>query len=250
MPRKKRKSSNKNGANGSRLPNGSLRTRPVSRESGFQKLRAMKCFPEVHERICDGWPISEVATFVQEKRGEYTDAKHITLMTQLQRYRDSLPKSDLVKKLIPKYFVNAMHEVEEEVDELIEFTRLYRIQMERIGIDLQTERNINKLFPTMTQEMRVAREILAEIAELKMDLGVNQRHLGTVDVEAQILGAVAARYEGTEIGKVLENPKSRGRLRTIAEHALSLSKRGIEIDTGELVSGEASSDEEPKEEAC
>lgn len=244
MPRKKRISP-KNGANGSRRPNGTPRTHPVSRETGFQKLRAMKCFPEVHERICDGWPISEVATFVQEKRGEYTDAKHITLMTVLQRYRDSLPKSELVKKRIPKYFVEAMHDVEAEIDELIEFTRLYRLQMERIGIDHQTERNIRKLFPTMTQEIRVAGEILNRIAQLKMDLGMNERHLGKVDVETQILGEVAARYEGTEIGKILEDPKSRGRLRTIAEHALSLSKRGIEIDAGALVS-----EDDSKEEAC
>jgi hypothetical protein len=205
----------------------------------------MKCFSEVHERICDGWPLSEVATFIQEKRGEYTDAQHVTLMTQLQRYRDSLPKSTLVKKRIPKYFVAAMHEVETEFDELSALIRLYHRQEGRLDIDGETEKRINKLFPTMTQEIRVAVEIIHRIAQLKMDLGLNERHLGKVDIEAQILGEVSSRYEGTEIGKVLENPKSRGRLRTIAEHALSLSKRGIEVDTGALVS-----EEEPEEEAC
>ena len=249
MPRKSKK---KKPLNGTRLPNGSPRTRPVSREPGSQKLRALQCFPEVHGKICDGWPISAVAKFIQEERQEYTDAKLCTLEGVLQKYRDALPKSDLVKGRLPKYFQDAIAEVEGEIDELLEFTKLYRLQMERIGIDLQTEKSIKKLFPTMTQEMRVAGEILNRVAQLKMDLGLNERHLGRVDIEAQILGEVSAKYDGTDIGKVLENPKSRGRLRSIAEHALSLAKRGIDLDTGALVSGNTDDEALPEaeEEAC
>jgi len=244
MPRKKKKPIN--GA--VRNPTGGPRMRPTSRRPGFQRLRALKCFSEVHDRICDGWPLSEVARFIQEKRQEYDDVQHTTLMSLLQRYRATLPKSDIVREKMPQFHAEAMVAVEEDIDELAEFIKLFRMQESRLNIDHQTEKNINKLFGSMTQEMRVAGEILHRIAQLKMDLGMNERHLGKVDVETEVLGEVAARYEGTEIGKVLANPKSRRRLATVAEHALSLAKRGIALDAGALVSG--GDPDDGSEEAC
>jgi hypothetical protein len=129
---------------------------------------------------------------------------------------------------------------------------MYRMQEKRIKIDFGTEEAIGKLMPTMTQEMRVAAEFLKGIAQLQMDLGIHERHLGTVDVEARLLGEVDERYEGTEVGKVFADPKKRRRLMNIAEHALSLAERGVEIKRDEeggieLVAGEGCTVDNPED---
>lgn len=239
----RRKKDRKNEGQPPRNPNGTAKSQdgkvaPISRETGFQKLRTLKCFPEVHERICLGWPMSELAQWIQEQKAEYTDVQRVSLMTILQRYRESLPPGVLAQHKLPKAHREAIEEIERDIDEVKELTKLYRRQVERLDVDGNTEKKIGKLFQTMTQEIRVTADILKMIATLKMDLGLKERHLGTVDAEVHVLSAIDEKYEGTEIGKLLQNPKTRRRLQGIAEHALSLASRGITIQQdgeGEIV---------------
>ena len=222
-----------------RNPNGTSRVQPVSRHTGFAKLRALQCFPEVHDRLCKGWPLSDVAEFIQEENKEYTDAAPATVIKVLQNYRDSLPSGERAKYVLPKSHREAIEKVEEDIDEIRELVKLYRRQEKRLDIDGKVEENIGKLLPTMTQEIRVTKEVLTSIADLKMDLGLNERHLGTVDIEASLMADVDEKYAGTDVGSVLKDPKKRRRLLNIAEHALSLSKRGVSLEEepeGELVS--------------
>jgi hypothetical protein len=75
----------------------------------------------------------------------------------------------------------------------------------------------------MTQEVRAARDILAEISKIKMDLGLKDRHLGTLDIDAQVTADVTARYPPA-ITKIVENPESRRKLLGIAERFVSLTE--------------------------
>jgi len=229
-----------------RKPNGKAlvpQMRPVSRKTSFAKLRSCKCFPEVHERVVQGYSPAEIARWVQDEKGEYTDAAHASLKIIIDRYRKSLPPGELAKHRLSSDHKAALEEIEENIDTIREFIKLYRKQMARIDVDMKTEEKIGKLFPTMTQEMRVAGEFLRGIAQMQMDLGIKDRHLGTVDVEARMLDEIDERYEGTAVGKVFADPKKRRKLLNIAEHALSLADRGIGMRRGEdgsfeLVSGD------------
>ena len=197
------------------------RIRPVSRETRFIRLRGLKCFETVHQRLLDGWAVSQVADYIQKDCGEYKDIGRASLETILSDYRASLPAAEVVKKL-PHYFAKTVQKVEESLDELAEMEALYRKQLERIDIDLKTEKTIGKLLPSMTQEMRAAREILSDIAQLKMDLGLNQRNLGKVEVEATVVADVAQRYD-VKVVKAMESPDSRRKLLGIAERFLALA---------------------------
>ena len=217
-----------------RNPNGtSAAVRPVSRNTGFNKLRAISCFPEVHDRICKGWPLSDTAKYIQEECGEYTDAVHATLVKVLQNYRDSIPPGERAKYALPKAHRDAIAEVEEDIDEVKELIKLYRRQEQRMDIDGKVEKSIGKLLPTMTQEVRATAEILNRIAQIKMDLGVNERHLGTVDVEANLIAGVDQKYAGTDVSTVLSDPKKRRRLLSIAEHAMAISKKNVYVEAEE-----------------
>lgn len=213
------------------------RIRPVSRETRFLRLRGLKCFKDVHQRIHDGWGTTRLAQYIQKECGEYTDITQDSLEHQLTEYRDALPKGEVVRSVMPEFYANASKKVEEGFDSLAEMKSLYKIQMERIQIDLVHERNMKKLMPqTMTQEMRAAREILHDIADLEMDLGLNKRHLGQIDVQAQVISDVTSRYDSS-VSKAMEQPASRRKLLGIADRFLSLA------------SGEANIEEEAQVEA-
>lgn len=200
--------------------------KPVSRPNDFKPLRSLKCFKELHERlVVKGMPLKTTARWVQEERNELTSLTFDAVVKMLHEYRHSIPPAQRAKPL-NIVFERAADEVLEGLDELKEMDRLYKIQMQRIEIDFQTEKNIKKLLPTMSQEIRTAREILASSAQLKMDLGINDRHLGKVDVETTLLADVAEKYaDSPAVGKVLEDGDSRRKVLGLAERLLAIADR-------------------------
>lgn len=215
----------------------SKRIRPVSRETRFLRLRALKCFKEVHQRLLEGWSPGKLAAFIQDDQKEYTDVGRASLEAQLGEYRASLPPGELVKERLPRFHAEQAQKVQEGFDELAEMESLYKMQLERISIDLKTEKTIGKLMPSMTQEMRAAREILSDIAQLKMDLGVNERHLGKMEVETQVIADVTQRYD-SNVGAVMAQPESRRKLLGIAERFMSLASGRANVE-GDLEHDEA-----------
>jgi len=222
--------------------------KPSDREHRFVKLRSLKCFDEVHQHILEGWPVSKVAEWVQEERKEYTEASREGLTSMLRKYRDSIPPAQLIRDQIPRKFIHAAEQVDESLDELSELERLYMLQMDRIGLEMKTERAIGKLFPSMTQEIRTAREILSTIAELKMDLGVNSRKIGRLDVNAELVAKVESQGAAPQVAVVLANPESRQRLLSAANKLLKQGAKELPIDTeGVEVKPDSEAEEPPLE---
>jgi len=211
------------------------RIKPVSRETRFVRLRSLNCFAAFHQKVLDGFQPIDIAQYVQKEAGEYADVTEASLAAIIALYRESLPPILLSAK-VPRVNAAAAERVREGLDELAEMEKLYTMQLERIQIDFTTEKNINKLMPSMTQEMRAGREILADIAKLKMDLGLNERHLGKMEVDAQIMTDVSKRYDES-VGKTLTSPESRRKLLGIAERFLSIAagKAGVDITVSERV---------------
>lgn len=204
--------------------------KPVSRDNRFKKLKSLKCFNEVYQRICAGWGMSEVARFIQDERNEYTDVSRQGLVQQLCEYRKTIPAGDLVKKRFPEVYDQAKEEVEKGIDEIKELEELYRIQMHRIGTDFATEKKIGKLMPSMTSEMREARQTLESLANLKMELGLTNRASKKVNVEVgvEVEGedagerALAEQFTSPAVREVLTNPEQRRRVMGTVERFLKL----------------------------
>jgi hypothetical protein len=183
----------------------------------------------VHDRVLAGWPVSAVASFIQKDRREYLDVSIEYLKDIVHSYRDSLPPGEVVSRRIPQFFMKAMDKVEEGLDELKELENLYRLQLGRIEIDLAIEKKIRKLVPTMTQEIREARNILESIAQLKMDLGLKDRHLGSVDVDAALVTDLKGKYGSESVSRVLGNPESVRKVLGLAEQFMRRSDEGYEL---------------------
>lgn len=203
---------------------------PKSRQKRFQKLRALRCYEEMYERMCSGWSIAELARFVQDEREEYKEISRGGLIEQLKAFRKTVPAGHLVQKRFPEVFDEAKEKVEQSINELQELEELYRIQMHRIGTDFAIEKNLKKLMPSMTSEIREARQLLETIANLKMEMGVTARatlkhaHQVNVDgtIEAHIPEGLAADYGNPAVKAVLDDPESRRKVMGVVERFLKL----------------------------
>lgn len=211
-------------------PKRATRVRPISRDPGKGRIRNLKCYPEVYERILDGWPLSEIARFIQELKKESEDITRASLIATLQDFRATIPPAELTKRRITPVYQKAAEQVEEGIDELRELEKLYRLQMTRIDIDFTTEKSIRKLMPSTGQEVRIAKEILIAYADKKMDLGLSKRHLGQVEVDARLMHDVAVRYNKPEVQQVMSDAQSRKKVLNLVERLLSKSSASLEPD--------------------
>lgn len=188
--------------------------RPIHRETRHVFLRGLSCFKELHAKLLEGWTAQELARLIQE-RGEGEDLSEQALQFRVREYRDDLPPGVLATKRASHAIGNAHQKLREGLDELHEMEELYRLQMERLNIDFTHEKNMKKLLPTVTQEIRTAREILSNIADLKMDLGMTDRHLGTLGVNASLADQLAG-FDNPKIAAVFASAERRQRLLTVA----------------------------------
>ena len=212
------------------------RIEPLSRpKDGLSAIRECKCFQEVDRRLRLGWSPSDVARMIQDEYGECEDLGFKYLKGLVEKYRDTIPPAELAgvpyNPLVAK---KASIALATGVDELEELNKLYRMQMERIEIDFQNEKRINKLFSTTGREVFVAMKILSQAAELKMDLGLTKRHMGTMEVTGQMAAEVSDRYGKDSIGKVIADPDSRRKVLGIAERLLALGAKAS-IDAVEII---------------
>jgi hypothetical protein len=214
----------------------SLVVKPTSRKRNFKKLKALKCFDLVLARIRDGWVLTQLARYIQDERNEYTEISHEGLTALLGEFRKSLPPGELIKDRMPGVFLAAKEHVEEGIDELEKMQELYYIQMQRIGIDFETERNINKLLPSMTSEIREARNILEAIGKMKTELGVHPRlpqehNINvTAEVDGQLVEDLGLKFSSEAVRDVVKNPESRRRVLNTVERFLK-SKNPTDSDT-------------------
>jgi hypothetical protein len=192
----------------------------VKRGTGkFVRLRSLKCYPEILTRVREGVPLAEVVRFIQQDRQEYTDVTPGSLTTLLTDFRNSLPLAQRAEGHLPEAVSRAMRKVEAGLDEMAELEKLYKMQMDRINIDLASEKKIGKLFATTVKEIQTAAELLVKHAGLKMDLGLTERHIGTLDLDTTVQD-VSQKY-GPAVAKVLADPEARKRVTTLAMKLLA-----------------------------
>lgn len=167
-----------------------------------------------------GWPLPEVAKVIQQVKHELLDMQELSVVYALQEYRKALPATALVAHTMPPTIAKAAQQVREGLNVLDELTGLYDIQMARIRIDHEHEKKHNKLMASMTKEIGEARDILESIQKVKMDLGLDERHLGTLSIEAN--GVIEGRYGKDSVRRVLESPASRQKLLGLMERYTSI----------------------------
>jgi len=180
--------------------------------------------------VISGWTLGEIAKHIQHIKGESTDITEDALLWALGDYRKELPPGILVQKSLPAVFTAAAKKVAEGLDVLAEMEALFQIQMKRVNIDLAMETTMNKLLPTMTGEIRMAKDILNAYSEMQMDLGLVKRQLGTVDVDAEGLAQVVSNYGKESVKEVLSSPQSRRKLLGLVDRFMIVQKEREKLE--------------------
>jgi hypothetical protein len=185
----------------------------------FHRIKSLRCFKDMREKLVDGWSLGKVAEFIQEDNGESTDISKESLIAILHKYKKTIPAGEIASKTLPPAVVDAMKEATEAFDELQALEELFKLQRSRISIDNTIEKNIKKLMPTLTQDIRVATEIALAISKLKNEKGLTPRHLGTITHDVQ--GEVShTEIINPMVTKVLENAQSRRKVLGVMQRLL------------------------------
>lgn len=207
------------------------------KKAKFVKLHELVCFKEVEERVRSGWPISQIADFVQKERGEYTDVARESLMKTLTLYREQKGKTELLQARMPEKVEQWVKESEDAVDEVKELAKLFKLQMARINIDATNEKTIKKLFKTLGQEVFFATKILQTSAAIKMDFGLIKRAPTEIDANVGILSMdVVAHFGSDAVKKVVADPIARRKVVSLVERMAKMeAERQRQLTEGEKV---------------
>lgn len=196
----------------------------------FEKLRALRCFPEVDKKIRAGIPCENIAEWIQEDQGEYTDVKRESLVRQLYRYKESIPGDEL-ETPDGLYVRKKIENLKRGVNEAAELEKLYLLQLSRISMMVQTEDKIKFIQKGTRGEIEAARQILLDLAKLKIELGVYSRQPFTI--QGQVDHTISRKIEELP-------PERRREMGRVAQELLSGLKGLLESgeDTQTLPSGE------------
>lgn len=197
----------------------------------FTRLKQLRCFEAVHEKIINGYPIVEIAKFIQQNQGEYLDVGQQSLMDTLTRYRTIVPPLEMIRREeMPISVARKLDQAEANLDEIAEMRKLYDIQVSRIEMDNKLEKQINKALNTLGNEIRIAKELLESSAKLKQETGVMRKELGTISIDGHMTHSAAPQKPNTAVQNILDNPQSRNKILNIAQSILKSAGNKLASD--------------------
>lgn len=147
----------------------------------FDKLRQLKCFPELHDKVIAGVPIENISEWVQDDCKEYVQTKRESLTRMLYRYKESIPSTKLAIPE-PLYIHKKIEKLRRGTNELEELEKLYLLQMSRISSAVELEDRIKFRDTKLWKDVELAKNILVEAAKLKVEIGIYDRQGHNVNI--------------------------------------------------------------------
>ena len=206
----------------------------------FAKLRGLRCFNIIDKMIRDGYPLAQIAEFIQVENGEYTEVQRDSLADLLGKYRDSLPPADVAAISHSRSFIESAKKVQDGVKVLDELEYLFRLQKIRIEHFVGKEEETGVMSKAMSREVDSARMLVDKIHTVRLDLGMDERHLGTLTIQAEAIAAAEERYGG-RVAEILRDPEKRRRVLTVLE-AVATQRQSLPAESQEVIEAEVVTD--------
>ncbi|MBZ0184444.1 MAG: hypothetical protein K8F60_18440 [Melioribacteraceae bacterium] len=206
-------------------PSSSLFKRPSSRVDTLPEyqivLEKLSFFPEVKEKIVAGWPPFKVADFYYDQHIEEIIDKGLTkerFSDFITSYRKKITPAEMVAIRMPEEIIKAKEKLGAGVNILAEMESLYTIQKDRIELDYKTEKKLGKLFKTTGNEIAIASQLLRDLAQLKVDLGLDKADAQIDDTTRQrLINDFGLRYGKESVAKVLNDSKAVSKILSVTE---------------------------------
>jgi hypothetical protein len=189
------------------------------------KIRDLRCYQEVYERICSGYPIPEVARFVQEEEGEYTDVTRASLCELLRRFANDIVPVDLIAPRLPHMVVKATKEFGDRLEDLRRLEMWYQVALYRLDLAHGEERRTGKINPKVDKQLRLVVDLIVKMHDTKLDLGLTgTRELGSLTVSAERLDEIRTRY-GDGAARAFADPVQRAQVLGLLKRVKRLAGR-------------------------
>lgn len=207
----------------------------MSSPGKYAAIRQLGCYEDVEARLKSGESVPEVARYIQDECGEYTNVTRESLVTILYGFRSQMKDVGLVGEVMPTYVRDAQKRIEAGLNEMDVLEEMILFQWERCKDFRELERKLNFPNAKIDNSMRVLAEIIARRHNVKMDLGFNGgRDLGTMRVSQEITDSVAHRY-GDGARRAIMDPESRARVLALFNRLEHVASRvaDTEADSGD-----------------
>lgn len=177
------------------------------------RLEELKCFSEVEELICSGFPATAIAKYIQKDQQECTDITYRSLEEYVRRYRNNLIDNGvMVQYLLPKAFEKVKNQFSDRLQELRRTEARYLVMERRFYDLLLKERVDGQTIPYLDRIHKSMLDLERFMHDVKMDLGLaGSRDLGTLTVSAERAEYIKHKY-GEGAAKAFRDPVSRGRV--------------------------------------
>jgi len=196
-----------------------------------KRVKGLRCFQEVYERICAGYPMPEIARYVQEEEGESTDIPRATLAEDLRLFMHAeVVPADLIAPRLPHLVVKAQREFNDRLEDLRRLERAYEVLLYRLDLAHGMERRTGVIDPNVDRHAKSLIDLVARMHEIKMDLGLTgSRDLGTLTVSAERLQEIKDRY-GEGAARAFADPVQRAQVLGLLKRIMRLAGR-TDLDT-------------------
>jgi hypothetical protein len=150
---------------------------------------------EVEEKLLSGISPGKVSMWLRVEKGvDIGEHAMLDYQRSLQEVSNALQGN--------RYYEHYTLGAEKKVDALRELYRAAQTQMKRLGIGLKAEEDAKRLSSLMDKGLDTLRNILKDIAELEMELGIKKRVVsgeapekGKIDVKELLERVMAANEQ-------------------------------------------------------
>ncbi len=195
-------------------------------EGKYARIKNLKCFQGVYERICSGYPMPDIARYVQIEEGESLDIKRDSLARELRLYaEEEIVGVDLIAPRLPHIVVKAKKEFSERLEDLRRLERAYEAILYRFDLAHGRERMTGVIDPDVDRQAKVLIDLVSKMHDIKMDLGLTgSRDLGSLTVSAERLAEVRERY-GEGAARAFADPVQRAQVLGLLKRVMRLTGR-------------------------
>lgn len=194
----------------------------------YTKLKSLKCFEEVHNKILNSEPIPRIVDFIQDENEEYIDVTKSGLSSILSKYKREIPASQLIAPRMSNAVISAKQRFGDGTRELERLDEIYEMQRGRLYMIMELERRAESHNPRVGAEIATLQNIVKGMHDIMMDLGLNGgRDLGTVKIDNSTMESVRAKY-GDSVAEALEDPDARGRVLNAISHMSLVAVEGLD----------------------
>ena len=188
------------------------------------KLRHSKLYPEIHQKLVEGRETNDIInTTIRTCKNDFTHFSDKTLTAVINRLKGAIPKAEMISHSNPSVIKDLKKKIPKQMDVLLELNNLYDIQIKRVLRAVDQENMLNMNMEGLDLTIKTAKDLIKDVHAVHTDLGLSPKHLGTLDVNAQVLQGVVHRFASNDDTKSLENPVSRHKVLTVAQRILAIA---------------------------